>query len=152
MEFISILFASLEHVADKIIGWFDLDFWEAAFLLAVVLFVVVLVRATANKENDFDFSDLLMDQDRDGKRRASLRKLTAWGCFLVHSWFTARMAAYREISIEFGALYVLTWSGVYLLAPITNAIAERAFGVKIANQTETTSTTSTSTTSTEGTK
>lgn len=114
MEFLVLLYNGIESRVIRLFSWLDLDFYEVGLVFCVLSFAYIVYRLDhSDKAAEFHFEDLFTHGDRVGK--ADLFKLTAFGCFMAHTWIVVRFAAYKELSEGNLTTYALLWSGAYVV-------------------------------------
>lgn len=93
---------------DKLIGWFDLDFWEAGLLVSVLIVAFFIYRASRDPESPFGFSEVFMEDDK-----TSLKHVCAMGAFFVSSWIVLHQEVYGRLSAEMFGVYMFGWVFAY---------------------------------------
>lgn len=82
-----------------------------AVLLFGALMALWVLWEISRSDHPFRIADLLVDQDKDGKTRASWTKITAIGAFMIASWVVVRLTIDARMTEWLFGFYVCVYSG-----------------------------------------
>lgn len=84
-----------------------------SLLLMCWLFVWVLFKAQGG--GNFDTSEFLRETDGPGRGKLSWKRLAAFICLIVHTWYIFTRTLTDKVTFNDMALYCLTWSSSMIL-------------------------------------
>ena len=110
---------------DLVQAWFNtnIDFPAVVLVFVFMLLLMLLWKTQHNPTNNFDFSDML----RDDQGKPSHTRLASFICLAMTSWYVMYAAVKTSGKIDTWVFitYITLWSGVPLASKFIDAYAGR---------------------------
>lgn len=107
--------ASAEQILQAATALFGVFTWGRILPLVTLVVCALLLYWMLAKAQRSDPSFKAVDFLRETDGKASWKRLTGTGCFVVHSWYLYVVTVTGKATWNDVALYVLTWSGSVVL-------------------------------------
>lgn len=116
---------TFSHAVSSVLDRFDMP--ATAFMALLFMGIWVMYRTQANPGNNFDFSDMLRDDN--GKPSAS--RLGFFVCMATATWDLMYMTVHsptHTVDIQFYVVYTLVFSGVKIAERVVDLAIQKFVG------------------------